>query len=75
MTYNSTDAWAYGMLELIGTFIARSDLDSAGWERLKELIPRYCSGERATEAAITQFMAQLEHINEELFRHSGGPCR
>jgi hypothetical protein len=71
-TYDSTDAWAYGMLDLIGTFTARVDLNAEGLKRLKELIPEYCGSRstdytygRAVEAAIGQFIAQIEHINEE----------
>jgi hypothetical protein len=67
--YDSTDAWAYGMLELVSTFVARSMIDKKGWQRLKELLPQYCGTSlegRAVEAAIGQFMAQLDHINESI---------
>lgn len=67
MVYDSTDAFAYGMLELIGTFVARVSLNKAGLEKLKEILPEYCgtastSSEygRAIAAAINQFIIAVE---------------
>lgn len=65
--YNRTLAQAYGLLELITTFMVRYQDVSTLEERaaLATLVKDFCGTDRAREAAISQFITQLEHIVTE----------
>ena len=62
--YDRVLANAYAQLDLITTFMFRYQDISTHEERvaLALLVKQFCESDRAREAAISQFMAQLEHI-------------
>ena len=62
--YNSEDAEAYGMLDILVTFIARWEMYSESTKkRFKELTGDAMGvNDRAHQAAIGQFCAQLDYI-------------
>lgn len=69
--YDQTEAEAYGMLDLVTSFIARYEMyPDKSKKRFKELLGDvFGVDDRANEAALGQFIAQLDHIikNEGLF--------
>ena len=63
---------AAGMLELLSTFIARYEIAYYGGKdeggtiaTFKDLVREHCIGSRQHEAAIGQFLAQIDYIVEQ----------